>query len=98
MPSVDISTPAGSVANPFQESARRMQPELDEYLGPRRAQPEVVGHGTSKDDRKDDHDVASVASPSVRSATNQNEAVLEMLRKVLEKREDHEGRPKAKEG
>ena len=97
MPSVDISTPAGSVANPFQESARRMQSELDEYLGPRRAQPEVVGHGTSKDDRKDDHDVASVASPSVRSATNQNEAVLEMLRKVLEKREDHEGRPKAKE-
>ena len=97
MPSVDISTPAGSVINPFTESARQMQSELSEYLGPRRAQPEAAGHGTSKDDRKDDHEVASVASPSVRSAVNQNDAVLEMLRKVLEKRDDNEGRPNAKE-
>ena len=79
------------------ESTQRMQSDLDAYLGSRHPPKNVGVHGTSKDGRKDEQDAASIASPSARSAAHQNKAMMELLRRVLEKREGNEGRPKAKE-
>ena len=78
MPTVDISTPAGSAAKPLAENARRMQSDLDDYLGSRRPQNIGGEQGTSKDDRKDEHGGASVASPSMRSVAQQNEKLVDL--------------------